>query len=201
MKNINFQNNSDSPLKISIDNQQIFIDINKSKSIEIDKDTALIEVYEDDRNDNNALSFVLAFIISIPLVLMEAIEIEGIKNHIYLPTKAYLELECDNSIVIESWQRGHMMFALSHNKLPLSTSPIYTKETIDKAVKDYKREQIAAFTFFPLLITILFLVLIILSKKAICLILLIPVALIVFHIIKLKKSNDKYIDYLYKLCK
>lgn len=200
MKTINFKNSSDTPIKISIDNQQIFIDADKSESIEIGKDTALIEIYEDDRNNNKTLSFILAFIISIPLVLLEAIELEGIKKYINLPTKAYFELGNDNNIVIENWQRGHMLFAVSNNDTPSNAEPIYTKENIDKVVKDYKREQYATMAFLPLLIVILFLVLIILSKKAICLILLFPVALFLFQIKKLKKSDDKYIDYLYKLC-
>lgn len=200
MKKIHIKNNSDSPIKILIDNQQIFIDADKSESIETDKDTALIEIYEDDRKENKALSFILSFLISIPLVLMEAMELEGIKKHLYLPTKAQFKLEDNNSLVIKSRQRGHTLFAVSNNDMPLSTHPIYTRETIDKAVKDYKREQYATMAFLPILITIFFFVLIILSKKAVCLILLIPVALFLFQITKLKKTNDKYIDYLYTLC-
>lgn len=202
-KRLIIHNCTSNEIEILLDNEEKAIKIEANKELEIstlsDRINLTVKEYYGENSEKLRLSeVVLGFIVSIPLFLMNYINLETIDKSIKLPVSFNIPyLDAENEIFINNSAEPLKVCSVMLNGQYVSNEIVYSQEETERQVKEYYKSFTVSL-IFPTIIFLAFIIVSICLKSVFSLVVFLTVlclfSLFIFSIIKKNKKSIKNIN-------
>lgn len=202
-KRLIIHNCTSDEIEILLHNEEKKIKIAANKELEIstlsDNINLTVKEYYGENSEKLRLSeMVLGFIVSIPLFLINCINLETIDKSIKLPVNFNIPyLDAENEIFINNSAEPLKVCSVMVNGKYVSGEIVYSQEETERQVKEYYK-SFAVSLIFPTIIFLAFIIVSICLKSVVSLVVFLTVlclfSLFVLSIIKQNKKAIKNIN-------
>lgn len=198
-KRLIIRNCTSDEIEILLHNEEKAIKIEANKELEIstlfDSINLTIKEYYGENSEKLRLSeMVLGFIVSIPLFLINCINLETIDKSIKLPVSFNIPyLDAENEIFINNSAEPLKVCSLMMNSKGVTGEIVYSQEETERQVKEYYK-SFAVSLIFPTIIFLAFIIVSICLKSAVSLVVFLTVlCLFYLFVLSIIKQNKKAI--------
>lgn len=198
-KRLIIRNCTSDEIEILLHNEEKAIKIEANKELEIstlfDSINLTVKEYYGENSEKLRLSeMVLGFIVSIPLFLINCINLETIDKSIKLPVSFNIPyLDAENEIFINNSAEPLKVCSVMMNSKGVTGEIVYSQEETERQAKEYYK-SFAVSLIFPTIIFLAFIIVSICLKSAVSLVVFLTVlCLFYLFVLSIIKQNKKAI--------